>query len=269
MRPIADMERAALAGLALVLTDVDGTLTHDGRLWPPVFTAMARLRAAGIGVAAVTGRSAGWCDHLARQWPVDGVVGEGGAFWFACDADGSRMAQRFLQPASERAANAARLSAVAAAVLARFPKARPASDQPYRLVDYAIDYSEDVGPLPVAEAVAMVEAFKAAQVSAAMSGSHVNAWIGTFDKLTMTRDLLQQRFGLEVERDNERIAYIGDSLNDAPMFAAFGLSVGVANVRRFLDRLPAAPAYVTTAEGGAGFVEFAEAVLAARGLSTA
>ena len=264
MRPLAALGRAGLARLKAVLTDVDGTLTHDGRLWPAVFPAMAALRQAGIMVIAVTGRSAGWCDHMARQWPVDGVVGEGGAFWFSCDEETGRMTQRFFHSAGELAENAARLRELAAQILAVHPAARPASDQPFRLVDFAIDYSEDVGPLSIAEAMAMVAAFRAAGVSASMSGSHVNAWVGAFDKLTMTRDLLGQ-FGFDVERDNAAIAYIGDSLNDEPMFAAFENSVGVANVARFADRLKSLPRYVTEAAGGQGFVELATAILAAHG----
>jgi hypothetical protein len=35
------------------------------------------------------------------------------------------------------------------------------------------------------------------------------------------------------------------------------MSVGVANVRDFLSRLPASPAFVTRRREGAGFVEFA------------
>jgi hypothetical protein len=256
-----------LARIDVVLTDVDGTLTAQGLLWPPVVPTLAALRQAGVEVVAVTGRSAGWCDHFARQWPLVGVVGEGGAFWFSCHGPEARMVQRFFHTAAERAANAQRLAAVAAEVLRHFPEARPASDQPYRLIDYAIDYSEDVGPLPLAEAMAMVQAFRDHGVSASMSGSHVNAWIGDFDKLTMTRDLLTRQFGLDVARDNDRIAYIGDSLNDEPMFAAFANSVGVANVRNFADRLKSLPRFVTLAEGGAGFVEFADRLRSARGHS--
>ena len=44
------------------------------------------------------------------------------------------------------------------------------------------------------------------------------------------------------------------------------IEVGVANVAAFLDRLPTPPAYVTEGEAGAGFVELANRVLAARRL---
>ena len=48
------------------------------------------------------------------------------------------------------------------------------------------------------------------------------------------------------------------------MFGAFGLSVGVANVLRVLERIDPAPAFVTQAEEGRGFEELARAVLAWR-----
>jgi hypothetical protein len=48
------------------------------------------------------------------------------------------------------------------------------------------------------------------------------------------------------------------------MFGFFPLSVGVANVRDFEDRLAARPAYVTDGRAGDGFAEMAERVLAGR-----
>ena len=53
-----------------------------------------------------------------------------------------------------------------------------------------------------------------------------------------------------------------DSPNDAPMFAFFEHSVGVANVARFEGALEAEPKYVTRAAAGAGFAELAARLLA-------
>jgi hydroxymethylpyrimidine pyrophosphatase-like HAD family hydrolase len=55
--------------------------------------------------------------------------------------------------------------------------------------------------------------------------------------------------------------YIGDALNDEPMFRGFPRSVGVANVRDVWDELAAKPARVTRAREGRGFGEVARAVL--------
>ncbi|MGL6204836.1 MAG: HAD family hydrolase, partial [Giesbergeria sp.] len=48
------------------------------------------------------------------------------------------------------------------------------------------------------------------------------------------------------------------------MFERFPLSVGVANIARFVPQLHHLPRYVTQAERGAGFAELARALLAAR-----
>jgi hypothetical protein len=48
------------------------------------------------------------------------------------------------------------------------------------------------------------------------------------------------------------------------MFAFFPNAVGVANVRRFLARIATPPAYITTQEAGAGFVELVDALLEGR-----
>ena len=49
--------------------------------------------------------------------------------------------------------------------------------------------------------------------------------------------------------------YVGDSPNDAPMFRAFELSIGVASVADYGDLLEHVPRYVTESDGGAGFAE--------------
>lgn len=67
--------------------------------------------------------------------------------------------------------------------------------------------------------------------------------------------LTRERLGLELDEHKSSYCFVGDSPNDAPMFAYFPHSVGVANVRRFEGMLAAEPAYVTEAEAGDGFAE--------------
>ena len=57
---------------------------------------------------------------------------------------------------------------------------------------------------------------------------------------------------------------MGDSTNDQVMFERFPLSVGVANIARFVPQLRHLPRHVTQAERGAGFAELARALLAGR-----
>jgi hypothetical protein len=264
MLPLKDAPRDMLAGVQAVLTDIDDTLTLHGRLPAEAYAALWKLQRAGISVVPITGRPAGWCDLIARQWPVDGVVGENGAFYFRYDSNAKHMIRVYAQSAEERRANSAKLWRIAERVLKDFPGTAIASDQAYREIDVAIDFCEDVPPLPLATAQKIAEAFHAEGAADKVSSIHVNAWFGTHDKLTMSRRFLAEALDIEIERDLHRIAYCGDSPNDAPMYAVFPLGIGVANVKPYAKLMPHLPRYVTLGEGGHGFAEFAEAVLEAR-----
>lgn len=265
MRPLEALPDAALDGLRGVFADIDDTLTTEGRLTAVAYAALEALHDSGLLVVPITGRPAGWCDHIARMWPVDAVVGENGAFWFAYDGAARRLVKRFRDAEAVRAANRARLAAVRDRILAEVPGAALASDQRYREADLAIDYCEDVTPLPAAAVERVVALMREAGMSAKVSSIHVNGWFGEYDKLGMTRELARERFGVDLDAARGRYLFVGDSPNDAPMFGYFPLSVGVANVRRFAAQLEHAPAFVTAAAGGAGFAELAGRILAARG----
>ncbi|MFQ5772924.1 MAG: HAD-IIB family hydrolase [Kiloniellaceae bacterium] len=264
LQPLSRFPRAARAAVRGLLFDIDETLTTSGKLTAEAYGAMERLHAAELLVVPITGRPAGWCDHIARMWPVDAVVGENGAFYFRYDAQRRRLVKRFMATEAERVENRRRLDALAEKVLAAVPGAGLASDQPYREADLAIDYCEDVAPLPPETVARIVALFEAAGATAKVSSIHVNGWFGTYDKLVMTEILLAEAFGVDLEADRHAYVFVGDSPNDAPMFAYFPHAVGVANVRDFEGRLSAAPAYVTRRRAGAGFAELAAALLAAR-----
>jgi HAD superfamily hydrolase (TIGR01484 family) len=253
IEPLARCSVAALRRIRFVLADIDGTLTTDGRLTAQVYAALEQLTAAGIRVIPITGRPAGWCDQIARLWPVDAVVGENGAFWFRYDAAKRRLAKHYLSGAPQRA----RLATIGKKILSQVPGTALASDQPYREADLAIDYAEDVRPLAMTAADRIARLMAAEGLTAKISSIHVNGWFGDYDKLSTTRKLLRTVYGQRDDEARRGCAFIGDSPNDSPMFRFFPLSVGVANVRDFLDRLPAKPAFVTRRREGAGFVEFA------------
>jgi HAD superfamily hydrolase (TIGR01484 family) len=261
--PLAAAPPALLRPVRWVLADIDDTLTTDGRLTAPAYAALEALAEAGLRVVPVTGRPAGWCDMIARQWPVAAVVGENGALWYAHDPVARRMRRHHAQEEPARAAARARLMALAERAMAAVPGCAVAADQPFRLFDVAVDFREDAGPLDLAAAGRIAAVFRAGGAEAKVSSIHVNAWIGRWDKLSGLRHLFAALWE-PLDRVLDRVAFVGDSPNDAPLFAALPLSVGVANVRPFLDAMPAGPAYVTRAEAGAGFVEFARAVLAAK-----
>ncbi|WP_425066836.1 HAD family hydrolase [Reyranella sp.] len=264
MEPLENCPRETLAAVRGVLTDIDDTVSSDGTLTAEAYGALQALKQAGLLVVPVTGRPAGWCDHIARFWPVDAVVGENGAFWMWHDRRQKRLSTRFIQSEAERAEGRRRLDRVRAEMLQEVPGAGIASDQPYRLADLAVDFCEDVPPLPPAEVRRIVAIFERHGAHAKVSSIHVNGWFGDYDKLTTSLTMMQELFGIDLAADKAAYVFSGDSPNDAPMFGYFPNAVGVANVVDFADLLEHRPRWVTSGRSGAGFVELAQALLAAR-----
>ena len=141
------------------LTDIDDTLAVAGRLPATALAAMEDLQAAGIRVIPITGRPAGWCDHMARMWPIDGLVGENGAFYFAYDARNRRMQRCYWKTEGERREDRRRLNQLASTILARVAGCRVSADQAYREADLAIDFCEDVPRLPMSAVAAIKKCF--------------------------------------------------------------------------------------------------------------
>lgn len=264
LRPLSEMPPAITAQMHTVFSDIDDTLTTDGQLTPPAYAALDALRRAGLRVILITGRPAGWCDHIARMWPVDGVIGENGAFYYWHDHSVHKLKCRHLLDPAARQANSAKLDAVRDTILREVPGCAVASDQFCRLYDLAIDFCEDVPALPDAAIDRIVALMAQAGMTAKISSIHVNGWFGQYDKLSMAHLLMRERYGLELAQEREQCMFVGDSPNDAPLFAYLPHAVGVANVAAFAERMCALPAYVTPSRCGAGFAELAQALIAAR-----
>lgn len=264
MQALAEFPATEAAGIVGVLTDIDDTLTTEGKLTAAAYTALEALHAAGLKVIPVTGRPAGWCDHIARMWPVDAVVGENGAFWMRHDPAAKKLRTVFAGevPVDRQV----RINTLAREILSAVPGCAVASDQFCRSADLAIDFCEDVPPLPRSAVDEIVRRMEAASMQAKISSIHVNGWFGRYDKLSTTQRLLAEEFGsdIDVPAERARWIFVGDSPNDAPMFDFFPNAVGVANVRDCADRLAAVPRYITRARSGAGFVELAALLLAHR-----
>ena len=264
MKPLAQCPDDVLAGLTHIFTDIDDTLTTDGLLPAVAYSAIEQLHQSGVHVVPVTGRPGGWCDMVARFWPVLGVIGENGAFYFRYDRDARKMIRTYAQPEKERTANHAKLNKVRDEILAAVPGAALSADQAYRISDLAIDFCEDVDPLSKDEIDQIVALFEAAGAVAKVSSIHVNGWFGAFDKRTMTQQFVDDLDLGPFEQAKSQFLFVGDSPNDAPMFAAFDHSVGVANIRAFETTIETLPTYVTTHKGGEGFAELANRILGAR-----
>ncbi|NOZ31738.1 MAG: HAD-IIB family hydrolase [Alphaproteobacteria bacterium] len=264
---VADFARATfpeLAGIDILMSDLDDTITSGGRLPAKGYEALERLQGAGIRVIIVTGRPAGWCDMIARMWPVDGVIGENGALYYAYDHTAHRMHRLYHKNSAERAADRTRLTAILAETLDRFPAAAVSADQEFRIADIAIDFCEDVAAIAPDQVEHIRQHLLAAGTTAKTSSIHINAWLGDFSKLTMADRVLKDLYGSDTGAVRSRVIYVGDSPNDEPMFSAFPLSVGVANIAPVLNDLRSPPRWITSQPATAGFCQVADALIAAR-----
>jgi hypothetical protein len=261
LRPIQQFPADVSRNVRYVLTDIDDTLTIDGRLPAAALAAMERLEAAGKHVVPITGRPAGWCDHIARMWPVAAVVGENGAFYYRYDRGRRRMQRVYFKTDDARAEDRRRLEELKAGILAEVPGCAVSADQAFREADLAIDFCEDVPRLSPEKVDRIVQIFEAAGAQAKVSSIHVNGWFGAYDKLTMTRRLFREAFQEDLEAIKTQVVFAGDSPNDQPMFAFFPNAVGVGNIRQFVGSMQALPAWVTRHDGGLGFVEMVEMLM--------
>ena len=264
MQPLSAFPADIARNITCVFTDIDDTLTNDGRLPANAYMALEALQNAGILVAPITGRPAGWCDMIARMWPVAGVVGENGAFYFSYDNTRKQMRRVYEVDAPTRAINQQKLAHIQARVLAEVPGCAVSADQPYREADLAIDFCEDVPPLPEASVARIQAIFEQEGAVAKVSSIHVNGWFGRYDKLSMSQRFARERLGFDLETTRDRVVFCGDSPNDSPMFAYFPYACGVANVADFAGKMAANPAYIARSRGGNGFVEIADMLLKAR-----
>ena len=254
-------------GIRYVLMDIDDTLTRKGKLLASSYAALWRLRDAGLGVIPITGRPAGWCDLIAREWPVDGVVGENGAlaFWEEPLPGGSLPALKTEYHPQAISNDHPVLARVRERALAEFPTLRLAKDQFTRLYDMALDFAEEdpVLPLSAAERIKTIALEEGAV--AKVSSIHINVWMGCYDKVSMAEHFLSRRFGWKSGAGDQEVVFVGDSPNDEPMFARFPLACGVANLSRYREHIKRLPTFIASKDSGEGFAEIAETILKKRG----
>lgn len=260
MKSIAQFQQR----IEFVFTDIDDTLTDDGRLEPEAYEALWSLHRAGVHVVPVTGRPAGWCEMIARMWPVSGIVGENGGFYFRYH--NQKMHRHFVFDSSTQLENRKKLDVLQEKILREVPGSALASDQFTRLMDLAIDFCEDVPRLPKSEVQKIVGLFEAEGAHAKVSSIHVNGWFGAYNKLSQSLEFLKREFGISAEKAKQICTFSGDSPNDEPMWEYFPSGFAVANIQEFIGDLKHQPAFVAEKRGGAGFAQIAARILECRSL---
>ncbi len=250
MQPLKSLKKNQVDFL---FTDIDGTLTTRGKLSAAVYQVLEEISMTNIQIIPVTGRPAGWCDLIARFFPVQGVIGENGALYFSLSNGSFR--RLYAQDDSLRLSHKTSLKAIELEILRRFPQLRVAADQSSRMFDLAIDFAEDVGPFPLAQAQQVQQVFYSHGAEAKISSIHVNGWFGEFNKASMVKTVCNQILNLNEDQILERCAFVGDSPNDEPLFEFFPLSFAVANIKSYVSSMQTLPAYVSEKEEGDGFIE--------------
>ena len=248
-------ERADLTGVRYLFTDIDDTLTTEGKLLPQTYQALWDLREVGIAIVPVTGGSAGWCEHIVRTWPVAAAIAESGAI--AMTQKGGRVTFEFWDSERIQQQRQAEHLAAIAERLGRYSSFQLAHDQPFRLADVAIDIAgQDRGQID-----ALAGDIRASGANAAISSIHINTWIGGYDKRAMSGRVLQALSGLSLAEAGDAVCFVGDSRNDASMFSAIHNTFGVSNIVPYLKDLPTAPRWLSAKPAGLGFSDIARALV--------
>ncbi len=234
----------------LIATDMDGTLTREGRFSSALVATLERLRAADLPVLIVTGRSAGWVSALVHYLPVVGAIAENGGL--VCWPDGQRQ---MLVNLPDLEQHRQQLATQFERLQQRFGPLRVSDDNDFRLTDWTFDVA---GLHP--QTLARMEAFCQDQGwSFCYSNVQCHIKLVGQDKAPGLRQLLSKRWPnlLAVQ-----VLTVGDSPNDASLFdpAFFPCSAGVANVAHYREVLPHLPRWVTEAPEADGFRELVNAL---------
>lgn len=258
MKPLAALTAEDVAPIAGLVFDLDDTVLDHGSLSEAAYSALFRMKEAGLRLIGSTGRPYGWADLLGRQWPVDAMVAENGAAALVRTADGQHRSLIF--PSSGRRED---LLALAEELVARFPSARITDDNAARVADVTIDIGERCRVSP-ADIHAMHAIARARNVVTVASSVHFHLSYETPDKAAGTVRVLGEAFGEDATAARRRYAFVGDSGNDATAFAGFQLTFGVANVRASGASLTRMPRFIAPSAMGRGFVEIASALVGRR-----
>ena len=246
-RPLSDLRGPVRA----LFSDIDGTMTTGEWIEASTYEALEQLIAAGVPLIVVTGRPAGWGQAFMKLLPVVAVVTENGGVTFV--REGRRQHKLYGVPQASLPEWRRRMNDAAVEAMSKVSGARLSSDSKYREVDLAIDWNEEVS-LTREDAEVVVHMLRKAGFTAVRSSVHVNFGPPHFDKLSACMTVVRQVLGGDAN-DLSPYVFVGDALNDAPMFGGFPTSVGVANIKAWWDELNFKPAFLTELPEGAGLRE--------------
>ena len=255
-RPLSELRGPVRA----LFSDVDGTMTTGDRIEASTYEALERLGEAGVPVVLVTGRPAGFGYAFMKMTPVLAVVTENGGVTIV--REGRKLTKIYGVPPASLPEWRRRMNDAAVEVLSKVPGARLSADSKYREVDLAIDWNEECS-LSKDDADICVRMLSKAGFLAVRSSVHINFGPPHFDKLSACMTVVRQVLGGD-GNDLSQYVFVGDALNDAPMFGGFPTSVGVSNIKAWWDELAFKPAFLTERPEGAGLRELIAHIMTLR-----
>ena len=246
-----------LSQVKMLAVDIDGTLTLNGRFSPQLLIALERLQATEIPVLLVTGRSAGWVESLANYLPVTGAIAENGGCYMSREVRCQILGN--LKP-KEISQHREKLADCFWQLQGSYAQLQESADNRWRLTDWTFDLDK-LSPSDLWEISAQCDRWGWSFTYSTIQ-CHIRP--ATQNKGTGIRQVVKKHFsGFFSGLKQSQILTIGDSPNDTEMFdpAEFPLSVGVANIQEYVDRLTYQPAYITHQPEVNGFIEIVDALL--------
>ncbi|ELS31557.1 MULTISPECIES: HAD family hydrolase [Pseudanabaena] len=248
---LLNLNQADLSDIRLIASDVDGTLTQDGKFSSDFISTLLDLQSAGIKVLLVTGRSAGWVSALVNYLPVAGAIAENGGLFLQPNGQ-----QDLLSSVPNLSRHRILLENTFHHIKQLFPHLYPSADNQFRITDWTFDVNDlstdDIQAIS-SQCQQMGWSFTYSNVQCHIKPPHQ-------DKATGLEMVLKTHFP---EINSQQVLTVGDSPNDEAMFdpTKFPISVGVANVRHYQDKMLYLPKYFTQAPEFAGFQELAMLLL--------
>lgn len=235
----------------IIVSDVDDTITKNGKLHPAALKALWDLKNSGRTIILVTGGSVGWADAYLRQWPVDAVITESGAVMICLSKEGEVI--HVTNPAINRDA----VLKKRAELLKVTSGLKFSSDQPARVFDVAYD-KKKMDPM---EVKVLKNTLSIMGANYAESSIHINAWFGDYDKKKAVKHFFQGPLEMKEDYYLEHSLYLGDSFNDQPLFGYIPTSIGMHTVQDQREKFDILPTYITEGGPGDGFCEVTKALV--------
>lgn len=250
--PLEEFPKLSQYPIKLIATDMDGTLTLQGKFTVSLLQALETLAQHSFDVIIVTGRSAGWVQSIKNYLPIKGAISENGGIYFPDNQDTPVI----LSAIEDMTEHRQKLAQMFHTLKNQFPQIKESADNQFRLTDWTFDVQGlNRADLDKLEKLCVEEGW-------GFTYSTVQCHIKPMqqDKANSLNQVLHQYFN---SLTPEQIITVGDSPNDESLFNKnlFPLSVGVANILHYKEQLKHLPVFVTQREEIEGFYQLTEILI--------